>query len=133
MLPVAAPQDAGTKAAEYSIELPLESREPGARHYVEAVAAASIPRVPLLMLGAKLSAPARIATLRDHALPGVPTEALPEPPSEMPPGQTAPFFRMKTEHREWAEHVLPAGQLEAFILGAPADLALNLVLILPTS
>ncbi len=115
----------------YSASLPDRAKEKGARFYLEAEADASAPGVRGLMLGAKISEPSRIATLSGHALPGVLTEALPGPPPELPPGQTATYFRLKSEEEEWGAHVQPAGELAVFLLGAPDDISLNLIVVLP--
>ncbi len=111
--------------------LPPEAKEPGARFLVEAEADASTPQLRTLMLAAKISSPARIDTLRGHALPGVMTEALPGAPPELPPGQTGQYFRLKNEEAEWGAHVAGAGELAAFLLGAPEDVTLNLIVVLP--
>ena len=39
------------------------------------------------------------------------------------------FFRLQHEHDEWSVHVSPAGELTLFMLGAPADVKINLVLV----
>ncbi|ANM28750.1 hypothetical protein ABI59_02680 [Acidobacteria bacterium Mor1] len=115
----------------YQVALPDEAKAAGVRFFLEVHADDSQPRLRVMLMGAKISNPDRLATLRDFALPGVPTELLPGPPPELPPGQTATFFRMKTEHEEWGTHVVPAGSLTVFILNAPEDVQLNLIMVLP--
>lgn len=116
---------------EYRTALPAEARTAGVRCFLELMADDSTPRVPTLVMGAKISSPERIATLRDYALPGVPTEALPGPPPELGPGRKGTYFRLKHEHEEWGGYVLPAGDLTAFMLGAPDDVKINLIIVLP--
>ena len=111
--------------------IPPQARKQGARYFLEVQANESVPRLPTLMLAAKISNPSRIEMLRRHALPGVPTEPLPGPPPELPGGQTASYFRLKQEHEEWSAHVVPQGEFQVFLLGAPADLKFNLVVVLP--
>jgi predicted component of type VI protein secretion system len=65
-------------------------------------------------------------------MPGVGIEAQPGPPPQLPVGQTGIFFRLKHESPEWSTHVLPAGELDAFIMDAPGDLKMNLVVVLPS-
>lgn len=112
--------------------LPAEAKRPGARLVLEAQAVESTPRLRTILLGAKISSPVRIDTLTRHALPGIPTEMLTSPPPELPPGQAGSFFRLQVEAgAEWSTHVAPGDELAAFLLGAPADIALQLVTILP--
>lgn len=116
----------------YKGSLPSEGKLPGVRCFLEVEAVESGAKVRPLIAAAKISAPARIEFLHSHALPGVRTEALPGPPPELPPGQTAAYFRLKTEEgTEWSTSVLPASALDAFLLGAPQDIKLTLVIILP--
>ncbi len=115
----------------YKAILPQEVKQGGAQLYLEVEAAESRDRVPLLIMAAKTSHPGRIEHLRGHALPGVPNEAQPGPPPQLPVGQTAAYFRLKHEESEWSTHVLPAGELAAFILNSPADLKINLIVVLP--
>ena len=110
--------------------LPAEAKEPGARFFLEVESAESRDRVPLLVMATKISHPGRIEHLRQHALPGVPTEPQPGPPPELPIGQTGAYFRLKHEETEWSSHVLPAGELGAFMLNAPQDVSINLVVVL---
>lgn len=116
----------------YKAALPAEGKLPGSRCFLEVEAAESSARVRALMAAAKISAPARIDQLHGLALPGIRTESQPGPPPELPPGQTASYFRLKIEDgTEWGAYVLPAGALDAFLLGAPQDIRLTLVIILP--
>ncbi|HKB08641.1 MAG TPA: type VI secretion system baseplate subunit TssK [Candidatus Polarisedimenticolia bacterium] len=118
---------------QFRAVIPAQGKKPGARFFLEATANESTPRIPMLVLAAKISSPPRIEMLRKHALPGVPTEPLPGPPPELPPGHIATYFRLKQEHEEWATHVMTQGELNVFLLGAPADLKFNLVVILPAA
>ena len=111
--------------------LPAEAKQSGARFFLEVLADDSTPKVPMLVLGAKVSAPGRIDHLRDHALPGVTTEKQPGQPPELPQGQAGSYFRIQHDQNEWSAHVAPAGELAVFMLGAPQDVKLNLIVILP--
>jgi type VI secretion system protein ImpJ len=112
--------------------LPADARQPGVRLVLEVHALESAPRLRTLLMTAKISTAPRIETLARHALPGIPTEPLQGAPSELPPGQTASFFALRTdEGAEWTTHVLPSGEVAAFVLGAPADLKFDLLLLLP--
>jgi type VI secretion system protein ImpJ len=116
----------------FKAALPPEGKLPGARFFLEVEAAESSPKVKGLIAGAKISAPARIETLQRFVLPGIATEAQPGPPAELPPGQTGSYFRLKVEEgTEWGTSVLPAGSLDAFLLGAGQDIRITLVIILP--
>lgn len=116
---------------EFRVSMPPEAKTPGVRLFLEVLADDSTPKVRTLVLGAKISSPDRIATLRDYALPGIPTEALPGPPPELGPGRKGTYFRLKHEHEEWGGHVLPAGKMTAFLLSAPEDVKFNLIIIFP--
>jgi predicted component of type VI protein secretion system len=113
------------------VTLPAEAKQAGARFFLEVSAVEAAPRLGALILGAKVSNPSRIDTLRDHALPGVATEAQPGQPTELPPGQTATYFRLKHETNEWSAHVVPANELLVFVMGAPEDVKVNLIVVLP--
>jgi type VI secretion system protein ImpJ len=115
----------------FRVSIPPELRRPGCRYFIEAHAAESTGRIRPVMLTAKISAPDRIGALSTYALPGVPTEFMTGPPSELGPGQTGSFFRLKHEEQEWSGHVLPSAELEVFLLNAPGDLQLQLLVILP--
>ena len=80
---------------------------------------------------AKFSNPGRLETLRINAMPGVGLEAQSGPPPQLPVGQTGIFYRLKHESPEWSTHVLAAGELDAFIMDAPDDLKMNLIVVLP--
>lgn len=113
--------------------IPAEAKAPGVRAFLEVAAMESTPRVKALVQTAKISAPPRIETLKQFALPGVATEPMPGPPPELPAGSTGSFFRLKVEEgNEWPTQVLKGDMVVAFILGAPQDLKLTLVLVLPT-
>lgn len=114
----------------YTVALPAEAKQPGSRFFLEVLAGDSLQRVPLLIMAAKSSNPGRIETLRSHALPGVPTEPQSGAPPELPPGQSGTYFRLKHEETEWTTHVTPAGELAVFILNAPEDLKMNLIVVL---
>lgn len=112
--------------------IPAFARERGARVILEIHAAESAPRVKTMMLGAKISGPSRIETLQTYLLPGVGTEVLSGPPSELPPGPVGAYFRLKIEdNTEWEQHVLPDGTLAVFVLGCPSDVRVSLVAIRP--
>lgn len=112
--------------------LPADAKKPGVRLYLEVTAAESAPRVRPLVQAAKISNPARIETLKQFVLPGIPTEFLPGPPPELPPGQVGTFFRLKTEEgEEWQAQVIPGDALAVFMLGAPQDVKVWLVLVFP--
>ena len=116
----------------FRVGIPAEAKAPGVRMFLEVEAAESTPRVKTLIQVAKISTPERIDSLTKFVLPGIATELQPGPPPELPPGQTGTYFRLKHQDgNEWMSQVLPAGVLAAFILGAPQDLKLTLVLILP--
>lgn len=114
----------------FACPLPGEIVQAGCRHVLEVHADQSMPRVKTLLMAAKISNPERISTLRDYALPGVPTEPC-DPPAELGPGQTASYFRLKTEHDEWSTHVVPSGNLRVHVIGAPEDVKMTLVTIFP--
>lgn len=118
----------------YKAGLPAEAKTGGSRLYFEVTAAASAPRVSGLLQTAKVSTPERIDTLKQFALPGIVTEQLPGPPPELPPGSTGSFFRLKIEgNDEWNKHLLQAHALAAFMLGAPQDIGMKLIIVLPGS
>jgi type VI secretion system protein ImpJ len=117
---------------QYHVALPNEARMPGAQFFVEVLVTESQDQVPKLLMVAKFSNPGRLETLRINAMPGVGIEAQPGPPPQLPVGQTGIFFRLKHESPEWSTHVLPAGELDAFIMDAPGDLKMNLVVVLPS-
>lgn len=116
---------------QYRGSLPSEARAGGARLFLEVVADESAPSVRTILQAAKISGPARIETLSRFALPGIAREAQPSPPPELGPGQKGAFFRLKVEEgTEWQTHVIPAGELSAFLLGAPKDVKLNLIVVM---
>ena len=118
----------------FRTQLPAEGKRPGVRFFLEALADDSYPQLQALVRKAKVSSQARIEQLTRSgvALPGIETEAQPGQPPEMPPGQTGSYYRLKLEAGpEWATHVIPAGDLGVSILGAPNDLKLNLIVIVP--
>ena len=86
--------------------------------------------MPGSALSQKFSAPGRIDFLRENALPGVMTEPQPAAPPALPRGQTGIFFRLKYEENEWTTHVAEAGELAVFIVNAPRDVKLNLIVVL---
>jgi type VI secretion system protein ImpJ len=116
----------------FRVGLPPDGKVPGVRLFLEVGVVESAPKVKALMVAAKISAPERIPHLKQFALPGIANEALQGPPPELPPGQTGYFFRLKLEEgNEWPTHVIPAGVLATFLLGAPPDLKLTLIVISP--
>jgi type VI secretion system protein ImpJ len=117
----------------YRAPLPAVAKEAGAQFYLEVTAGDSMPKVSVFITGARISNPHRITTLVEQFLPGVSTEKLPGQPPQLPAGQQNPYFRLKHETPEWETHVAPAGQLAVFILNAPADLKLNLIVTLPST
>jgi len=118
---------------QFHVMLPDKAKQPGTRLYLEVLADDSTPKLRMLMLASKISTPGRIQHLRDNALPGVPTEAQPEPPAQLGPGQRGSFFRLQMDHTEWGTHVSGAGELTLFMLGAPADVKISLVLLFADS
>ena len=83
-----------------------------------------------MMQTAKISTPGRMDTLRQFALPGISTEPLAGAPPELPAGQTANFFRLKLEEgTEWSTYVVPGGALAVFLINAPQDVKLTLVVL----
>ena len=117
---------------EFRVTLPAAIKDLGTRCYLEVHADSSQPKLNALLLAAKVSTAERVPFLAMQALPGVPTERMPGPPPELPPGQTAAFFRLKQEHDEWGKYVVQADGLTVLIRGAPPDLHLNFVTILPS-
>lgn len=117
----------------FRVGLPAEAKGPGVRIFLEVAAVESSPKVKLFMMTAKTSTPARIdSTLSKFALPGIANEALPGPPPELPSGQANSFFRLKLEEgNEWPTFVIPGGVLATFILNAPPDLKMHLIVIPP--
>jgi len=112
--------------------IPATGRVPGVRVFLQVTAVESQPRVRPLLQSAKVSTPARIETLKQFALPGIATELMPSAPPELPGGQTGSFFRLKLEEgTEWGSNVVPGGALAAFLLGAPQDVKLTLIVIFP--
>ena len=117
---------------QYRAGLPPPGRTPSARLFLKVEAQESAPQIPILLKQAKISTPARMDTLAKFALPGISTEEIPGPPSELPPGQSGSFFRMKVESgNEFGNYVVVAGELAAFLLNAPKDVKLSLVVIMP--
>jgi len=110
--------------------LSAEGRKQGVRLLLEVAAAESSPRIRPMMQTAKISTPARMDTLRQFALPGISTEPLAGAPPELPAGQTANFFRLKLEEgTEWSTYVVPGGALAVFLINAPQDVKLTLVVL----
>jgi len=116
---------------QYGVVLPSEAKASGARFFLELSASEAVQILPMKMMTARISNPGRIEFLRTNALPGVPAEAQPAPPPELPRGQTGTYYRLKSEAAEWASHVAPAGEMAVFIMDSPADLSINLVVVLP--
>lgn len=118
---------------EFRVSIPADGRKPGARFFLQVMADDSTPRIKSFVQSAKISTPTRIDTLKKFVLPGVSTESQPGPPSELPPAHHGgSFFRLKVEEgNEWTTHVLPTGELSAFVLNAPQDLKFFLIVILP--
>lgn len=117
---------------QFHTALPAEATLPGVRLFLEiAVGDTPIP-LPQRMLAARISSPTRMETLTRFVLPGMPTEVQVAAPPEMGPGQKAQFFRIKIEQgAEWITHVVPAKELAVFLLGAPPDMTIHLVVVLP--
>jgi type VI secretion system protein ImpJ len=112
--------------------LSSDQRKPGVRLLIEVTAAESSPRVRPIMQSAKISTPARIETLKQFALPGISNEPQPGAPPELPTGQAGAFFRLKHEEgTEWSNYVVSGGALAAFLMNAPQDVKLTLVIIFP--
>lgn len=116
----------------YRAAVPAEAKAPGTRLFFEVEAPDSAPKLRTLFLQARVSGPSRIEHLTRFALPGIATEMQNAPPPQLPPGQTGAYFRLKTdEGTEWSTHVVPAGELVAFLLGAPHDVKISLLLTFP--
>lgn len=114
----------------YRVGLPADAKQPGARLLLEVSALESEPRIGTILKIAKISSPARIDHLAKFALPGIPTDMLTSPPPELPPGQTAAYFRLRLEDsQEWRSHTVAGSDLAVFVLGCPADLRLNLIVL----
>lgn len=118
----------------FSTAVPASARERGARLILEVHAGESTPRIKMILLPGKISTPSRIETLQTYLLPGIGTEAMSGPPSELPPGPVGSYFRLKVEEgNEWDQHVLPGGTFAVFILGCPGDVRISLVVIRPAA
>ncbi len=117
---------------QFRAGLPSEAKGPGVRLYLEVLAQDSVGSIRTIVPKARISGPARMQTLTNYNLPGIATEPQPGPPPALPPGQTGTFFRLKIEDgTEWGTQVVPAGELATLLLGAPQDLKLNLIVVLP--
>ena len=99
--------------------------------YLEIESSEPPQQLSLKMMTARVSIPSRIEFLRVNGLPGVPSEAQPGPPPPLPRGQTGTYYRLKHEETEWNTHVAVAGELSVFIMNCPADMAINLVVVMP--
>ncbi|MBP7148208.1 MAG: type VI secretion system baseplate subunit TssK [Acidobacteria bacterium] len=116
----------------FTTDLVPEHRRPGQRLFLEVLANESAPRLRNLLMTAKISSAARIEFLKGYVLPGVASEPQPGPPPELPSRPPAAYFRLKIdEGEEYARNVVSAGDLAAWILNAPADVRMNLVVIFP--
>ncbi len=113
--------------------LPVESKRPGTGFFLELETDEPMSGLRTRLAMARISCPSRIQMLRDNALTGVALEPQAGAPPQLPPGQTGSYFRLKHEDNEWGSQILPAGELSAFVLGAPADLKMNLVVIPPAT
>ncbi len=111
--------------------LPASAGQAGVRCYLEVTADASQPHLRTLMMAAKIGCADQIETLKQYALPGVPTEAMPGPPPEVHDRPTASYFRLKQEHADWASRVVASGDLTVHLLGAPPDIKIALVTVPP--
>jgi type VI secretion system protein ImpJ len=116
---------------EFNVVLPDSAKQAGSKCYVELESSEPQQQLSLKMMTARISIPSRIEFLRVNGLPGVPTEAQPGPPPALPRGQTATYYRLKHEEKEWKTHVVGAGELAVFIMNCPADVAINLVVVMP--
>ncbi|TDI45410.1 MAG: type VI secretion system baseplate subunit TssK [Acidobacteria bacterium] len=115
----------------YQTKLPDSAKVAGAQFFLEVKAADSLPKLNLWITIAKISNPNRIKTLTENVLPGVGTEKLPGQPPQLPASQPYEYFRIKHEQAEWEKHVVPAGDLAVFILNAPTDVEINLIVTAP--
>ena len=116
----------------FRTSVPEDVKKAGARVYFEVDAPDSTPKLRLLFMQAKVSNPARLEHLKQFALPGVATEAQAGPPPELPPGQKGSYFRLKVEDgAEWSTHVLPSGDLTAFLRDCPPDVRIALLVVFP--
>lgn len=116
---------------EFKVVLPDAAKQAGSKCYIELESSEPAQQLSLKMMTARISIPSRIEFLRVNGLPGVPTEAQPGPPPALPRGQTATYYRLKHEETEWNTHVAGAGELAVFIMNCPADVAINLVVVMP--
>ena len=116
---------------QFGAMLPDSAKQTGSKCYLEIETSEAGQQLSLKMMTARVSIPSRIEFLRVNGLPGVPTEAQPGPPPALPRGQTGTYYRLKHEEDEWSTHVAKGGELAVFIMSCPADMAINLVVVLP--
>lgn len=120
---------------QFAITPPLPSiaKKSGVQFFLEVLTAdTTVQQLITLFEGAKISDPSRISTLQTYRLPGVETEHASGPPPQMPAGQTGTFFRLKIEKGdEWEKCVLTSAEMAVFLLNAPQDLQMNLIMIFP--
>ena len=119
--------DAGSD--EFEVELPPVAREPGARCFLEVLANESTHLVGVKMSAAIISSAKRIPELKGFALLGLPKEQLPGAPPEVGLGAKGTYYRLKQEHEDWLNYVVPAGNLAVAIRDAPTDFQVNLIVI----
>jgi type VI secretion system protein ImpJ len=116
----------------FQASVPADVKKAGARVFLEVEAPDSAAKLRLLFMQAKVSNPSRLEHLKQFALPGVATEAQAGPPPELPPGQKGAYFKLKIEDgTEWTTHVVPSGQLTAFLRDCPSDVTIALVVVFP--
>ena len=77
---------------------------------------------------ARLAAPRALATMIDHALPGIDLIEISAPPQGLPQRANAHYYRVEQMSAEW-EHVEQAAEIALFWPEAPADLRVQLVVL----
>ncbi|MGE4126016.1 MAG: type VI secretion system baseplate subunit TssK [Pusillimonas sp.] len=77
---------------------------------------------------ARLAAPRALATMIDHALPGIDLIEISAPPQGLPQRANAHYYRVEQMSTEW-EHVEQAAEIALFWPEAPADLRVQLVVL----
>lgn len=77
---------------------------------------------------ARLAAPRALATMIDHALPGIDLIEISTPPQGLPQRANAHFYRVEQMSAEW-EQVEQSAEIALFWPDAPADLRVQLVVL----
>ncbi len=116
---------------QFTVVLPEAAKQSGTKCYIEVETSEAAQQLSMKMMTARISIPSRIEFLRVNGMAGVPTEPQPGPPPALPRGQTGTYYRLKHEEKEWTTHVSAGGELAVFIMNCPADMAINLVVVMP--